>query len=210
MAAKKPTLITRGFVILLSIAVIGASAYALEHRRTTQLEEKQKVIDKIEADFKLAQKNLAESEKILARARAANAAYSAFLKDSPYPVVIIDSDGDVLLWNKAAEEDSGYTFEEMVAIDRSVQPIIPPEMREEHATKRILAFENEELLGKLQIVECDRLHKNGGRRRIVVSVMMFRSDSGEVFGLAQWVRKSRVDGEELPSQIRFLARPKPL
>lgn len=198
----------RWFGVFLCLAFVVAGSVSINIRQQQRLEAREAEYQTISAMYEEADRHRQEAKAHLIEAKALSEACLSFIKNSPLPTVFINGKGDVVFWNPAAERDTGYTFEEIKSLNQGVLPIVPPEMRDDHRKKREAAFANIGEYGKLKIVECDRLHKSGGRRRVVMTIVMFHGEDGDNYGMAQWVRKSRVDETRLPSAIQSHQSPR--
>ena len=88
-------------------------------------------------------------------------------------------EGVVVSWNKGAERLFGYTSQEMIG--QSITKIIPPELQHEEA--QILAkIRKGERLERYQAI---RIHKDGHRLNISLTVSPVRDASGTVVGAAK-------------------------
>src|SRR5579871_3518247 len=112
----------------------------------------------------------------LARARALLA---AIVDSSEDGIVSKTLEGIVTSWNAGAERLFGFTAEEMIG--QPITRIIPKELHPEE--ERILAHLR---AGKrLERFETERLHKDGRRLRISLTVSPIRDQSGKVIGAAK-------------------------
>ncbi len=105
--------------------------------------------------------------------------FLAALIDSSEDAIITKTlDGVITTWNGGAERIYGYTAEE--AIGRPITLITSPERKPEIADllRRIARGE------RVHHFETDRIHKNGRRLRISLSVSPIRNAGGQVIGAA--------------------------
>ena len=109
--------------------------------------------------------------------------FSAVVEASPEPIVALDVEGNVTLWNAAAEEAFGWDESEVLG---GPLPLVPPEKRDEHReiVDRVLAGES------IEGIEVDRQTAVGEPIRVSVSIAPL-TDDGEVTGLMSVV--TRVD-----------------
>ncbi len=114
---------------------------------------------------------------------------AAIINSSDDAIIAKRLDETITDWNPAAERLYGYTAAEVLG--HSIDVIIPPERREE----------NRELTGRVsdgQSVarfETVRVHKDGSRRDISLSVSPIRDQDGEVIGAA-------IIGHDISAQKR--------
>ncbi len=102
------------------------------------------------------------------------------LSSSPLPVVAVDTDGHVTLWNPAAERTFGWKEEELLG---EPLPWVPPELRSEyqHRLAHVLAGEYESDL------ETRRLRADGTMADVSISSARFVNEAGEPEGVVALV-----------------------
>ncbi len=107
---------------------------------------------------------------------------AAIVESSDDAIVSKDLDGMVTSWNKSAEGMFGYTAEEIVG--RPITLIIPPELQDEEPQilARIRAGE------RIEHFETERLHKNGERIPISLTVWPVKDEHGTIVGAAKIAR----------------------
>ncbi|MGB9121036.1 MAG: PAS domain S-box protein [Candidatus Angelobacter sp.] len=107
---------------------------------------------------------------------------AAIIESSEDAIASKDLNGIITSWNKSAERLFGYTAEEMIG--QPVTLIIPPELHDDEP--RILAkIRAGERIEHFQTV---RVHKNGQRIDVSLTVSPIRDDQGKVVGAAKIVR----------------------
>ncbi len=137
-----------------------SAIYAVARDVTDQL-------DSVEARF-------AAEEKLLQLAQIVDSAGDAIISKDP--------NGIVLTWNAGAEKIFGYSHHEMVG--ESLTKLIPPDLQDEE--QRILEALKE---GKrLDHFETVRLHKDGRRVDISVTISPINDSRGEVIGASKIAR----------------------
>jgi len=97
--------------------------------------------------------------------------------------VSLDPDGRITSWNNGAEKIFGYTAAEM--LDRPYQTLVPPERMDEFCGVIRKTVERE---GQLQGFETVRLHKDGRRIPVSISVSMVHREEGQDPGISVVVR----------------------
>ncbi len=107
---------------------------------------------------------------------------AAIVESSDDAIVSKDLNGIVTSWNNAAERIFGWTEEEIVG--RSILTIIPPELHGEEPIilAKIAAGE------RIEHFETVRMHKNGDRLAISLTVSPMRDRSGKIVGGAKIAR----------------------
>ncbi len=127
---------------------------------------------------------------------------AAIVNSSEDAIITKTLDGVITSWNPGAERIYGYTAEE--AIGRSISFIAPPERKGEIADflRRIARGE------RVEHFETDRVHKDGRRLRISLTVSPICDDAARVIGASAIARditeRKRAD-DLLKRQARELA-----
>jgi PAS domain S-box-containing protein len=107
---------------------------------------------------------------------------AAIIESSEDAIASKDLNGIITSWNKSAERLFGYTAEEIIG--QPVTLIIPPELHDDEPR----------ILGKIRLGEriehfqTVRVHKNGQRIDVSLTVSPIRDDQGKVVGAAKIVR----------------------
>ncbi len=124
------------------------------------MEKAEKTIIRLQRELEGAQEKIARLEAAAeSRGRAEDASLRAsdmlrtLLEASPVAIMHLDSQGRVLLWNKAAEQAFGWTEQEVLGL---VNPIVPEEQKKEFEELRQLAMD-----GKITGLEIRRRKKDG-------------------------------------------------
>jgi len=107
---------------------------------------------------------------------------AAIVESSDDAIVSKDLNGIVTTWNKSAEHMFGYTQEEIVG--KPITLIIPPELQDEEPqiVARIRAGE------RIEHFETARLHKNGERIPISLTISPIKDGHGAIVGAAKIAR----------------------
>jgi PAS domain S-box-containing protein len=109
----------------------------------------------------------------------ARAHLAAIVDSSEDGIISKTLDGIVLSWNKGAERLFGYTSQEMVG--QPITTVIPPEFQHEEA--EILAkIRRGERIERYQAI---RIHKEGHRLNISLTISPVRDASGKIVGAAK-------------------------
>lgn len=95
---------------------------------------------------------------------------------SPTGITVLDREGNVRAWNRAAERIFGWQKEEVLG---RPLPIVPPNRREEHLTLLGLALEGETLAG----IEVVRRKKDGSLVDISLWTAPLRDEGGGIDGV---------------------------
>ena len=153
---------------------IGVLAQAFS-RMATEMDKKTSSLQREVDEHQRAQskiRELAERERL----------FVAAVESSNDAIVTKDLNAVITGWNPAAERLFGYTGQE--AIGKSIDIIVPSELR----------GEVREILGKIKEGEkvdhheTVRIHRNGGRIDVSLSVSPIRSQLGAIIGAAKVVR----------------------
>ncbi len=102
------------------------------------------------------------------------AAAFSHLEDS---AVVFSAEGEIVLWNRGAEELYGYTSEEALAKDISF--LSPPEVSGDTISLFARALSGSPIAPR----QVDRIRKDGTRVRISLRVSPLENDAGEIFGV---------------------------
>ena len=116
------------------------------------------------------------------RAEDARSQMAAIVESSDDAIISKDLNGIITSWNKSAERIFGYTSEEIVG--RSVLLLIPPELQDDEPMilSKIRAGE------RIEHFQTVRLHKDGHRLDISLTVSPVRDEHGQVVGAAKIAR----------------------
>ena len=122
----------------------------------------------------------------------------------PDAVVCADAEGVIRRWNRGAARIFG--FAEAEALGRSLDIIIPENLRERHwqgyrATMRT----GQTRYGDGQILAVPAIRKDGARISVEFTIVPFTDDSGQMAGIAAIMRDTTARFEELQALRRQLA-----
>lgn len=124
---------------------------------------------------------------------------AAIVDSSDDPIISKDLTGRIISWNPAAERMFGYKPEEIVG--SSVLRLIPPELHKEE----------EEILARLaqgeqiEHFETTRVHKNGTRIPLSITISPVRDASGRVVGASKIIRDVTKRQQNEESRFRLAA-----
>ncbi|MFB6153359.1 MAG: histidine kinase N-terminal 7TM domain-containing protein [Halodesulfurarchaeum sp.] len=104
----------------------------------------------------------------------------SFIEASPVAIMAVDPDGDVTLWNSAAEEIFGWT--EADVLDE-FNPVIPEEKRDEHDDLRERAFSGE----SFSQLELRRRRKDGTPIDVTLSTAPLYDADGELIEMVAFL-----------------------
>jgi PAS domain S-box-containing protein len=116
---------------------------------------------------------------------------AAIVESSDDAIASKDLNGTVTTWNHSAEKLFGYKAEEIIG--KSIKLIIPPELHpdENMILDKIRRGE------KIEHFETVRVHKNGQRIDVSLTISPMKDDHGKVIGAAKIVRditeKKKID-----------------
>src|SRR5215472_8107863 len=122
----------------------------------------------------------------------------------PDAIIYADADGVIRRWNHGATRIFG--FAEAEALGRSLDIIIPENLRERHwqgyrATMRT----GQTRYGDGQILSVPAIRKDGTRSSVEFTIVPFTDDSGRMAGIAAIMRDTTARFEELRALRRQLA-----
>ncbi len=123
---------------------------------------------------------------------------SAIVESSQDAIIGNDLDGIVYSWNRAAESLYGYASQEIIG--RSLSILIPPD----HPDDLAVTMERISRGERIEHFETVRLHKNGSRIDVSLSVSPITNEEGRVVGASKIARDiSRFKRQEVA--LRFVA-----
>ena len=129
-----------------------------------------------------------------------NDLYRRTIADAPIAIVAIDLRGQVQVWNPAAEAMFGWSGEEVLG---HVVPIIPDDRMREY-WDLIDQVRSGRTLSNLRRV---RLHRDGSRRRVLMSAAPLRNLAGEITGSLAFIQdvteQVQVRSDLAASEQRF-------
>jgi PAS domain S-box-containing protein len=119
-------------------------------------------------------------------------------------VIYADAEGMIRVWNRGATRIFG--FAEAEALGRSLDLIIPENLRERHwqgyrATMRT----GQSRYGEGQILSVPAVRKNGTRVSVEFTIVPFTDNAGRMIGIAAIMRDATARFEELRALRRQLA-----
>lgn len=106
----------------------------------------------------------------------------AIVESSDDAIISKDLHGVVTSWNPAAERMFGFTATEMIG--RPITTIIPPEMRDDE-TRILQTISRGE---RIEHFETVRVHKNGDRVEVSLTVSPVKDEAGRIVGAAKIAR----------------------
>ena len=117
-----------------------------------------------------------ERKRVEEKLRETNQTLRTVIQASPMPIMALDPDGNVKMWNLAAERTFGWTEEE---VRGRPLPIVAAEKQEEFRALRQIVLQGQELTG----VEVRRQKKDGSPIDVSLSVAPLRDTRGRVVGV---------------------------
>jgi PAS domain S-box-containing protein len=107
---------------------------------------------------------------------------AAIVESSDDAIASKDLNGIITSWNRSAEKLFGYKAEEIVG--KSITTIIPPELHHDE----IMILSKIRRGEKIDHFETIRLHKNGERIEVSLTISPIKDDNGNVVGAAKIIR----------------------
>ena len=101
-------------------------------------------------------------------------------------LVISDTEGTIVFWNRAAERTFGWTAEE--AVGQSLDLIIPERQRARHWEGYRTVMATGETRYGSELLKVPSLHADGARHSIAFTVSLLKDSGGAVIGIAAIVR----------------------
>jgi len=120
-----------------------------------------------------------------------NSHLAAIVESSEDAIASKDLNGTITSWNKSAERLFGYTAQEIIG--QPVTLIIPPELHDDEPRilSKIRAGE------RIEHFETVRMHNDGGRINVSLTVSPIKDEKGRIVGAAKIVRditeKKKID-----------------
>ncbi|MDD5361424.1 MAG: PAS domain S-box protein [Ignavibacteria bacterium] len=102
--------------------------------------------------------------------------FETIIRTSPQAIIVVDTEGAVILWNNSAEQIFGWNAEEVIG---KTNPIIPEDMLEEVYDVKVRVLKGMTVKG----IETQRLNKNGNRIDVSFSATPYRDGQGEIAGI---------------------------
>jgi PAS domain S-box-containing protein len=128
--------------------------------------------------------NLTEIRRLEDELAKKNRFMANILRDSADAIITMDPDGIVTSWNRGAESIFGYLASEMIG--RSVEILIPPELREarelEWISRRFMAQ------GAVRSHATERITKDGRRIEVIFTRTAIYDDSGRLVGSSSLIK----------------------
>jgi PAS domain S-box-containing protein len=119
-------------------------------------------------------------------------------------IVYADAEGVIRVWNRGATRVFG--FAEAEAIGRSLDIIIPENLRERHwQGYRDTMRTGQSRYGDGQILSVPAVRKDGTRVSVEFTIVPFSDDAGRMIGIAAIMRDATARFEELRALRRQLA-----
>ncbi|WGI18014.1 MEDS domain-containing protein [Methanonatronarchaeum sp. AMET-Sl] len=122
------------------------------------------------------------------------------IQDANVWINVLDTDGNVKVWNKAAERISGYSKEEVIGHDKIWRWLYPDEQYRQEITQKVgQIFQGEELENYETTIQC----KNGGKKTISWTSHPLEDNEGEIIGSIA-IGKDITEQKEAKERKKFL------
>lgn len=122
----------------------------------------------------------------------------------PDAIVYADADGSIRMWNAGASRMFGFTEQE--ALGRSLDIIIPVNLRDRHwHGYRETMLTGQTRYGDGQILAVPAVRKDGSRLSVEFTIVPFTGDDGKMCGIAAVMRDSTARFEEVRALRKALA-----
>ena len=126
------------------------------------------------------------------------------VSDTADTIIYADAEGVIRVWNRGATRVFG--FAESEAVGRSLDIIIPENLRERHwQGYRTTMRTGQSRYGDGQILSVPAVRKDGARISVEFTIVPFTNDAGEMIGIAAIMRDATARFEELRALRRQLA-----
>jgi PAS domain S-box-containing protein len=136
------------------------------------------------------------------RTTRSNIDLESFVQASGDAIIVAGADGEIMLWNPAAERIFGFTEEE--AIGRPLDLIIPERYRQRHwhGYKQVMA--SGQTRYGTEVLRVPALHKDGRSLSIAFTVALLYSTEGQIHAVAAIVRDETTRWNEERAMRRRL------
>jgi PAS domain S-box-containing protein len=113
--------------------------------------------------------------------------YRQIVEGSPDAVILGDAEGNIRLWNTAAEAVFGFTASE--AIGKPLDLIIPERLRGRHGDgyRRVMTTGTSRY-GPGDLLAVPAIRKDGGTISVEFTIQMLKDDAGRITGLVAIIR----------------------
>jgi len=118
---------------------------------------------------------------------------------APDAIIFADADGIVRLWNSGAETIFGYSASEAIGHDLDI--IIPEKLRERHRQGYRKVMETGVSRYMKELLAVPALRKDGARISIEFSIVILKSDTGEIVGSAALIRDVTAKWEKEKARV---------
>jgi len=118
---------------------------------------------------------------------------------APDAIIFADADGIVRLWNSGAETIFGYSASEAIGQDLDI--IIPEKLRERHRQGYRKVMETGVSRYMKELLAVPALRKDGARISIEFSIVILKSDTGEIVGSAALIRDVTAKWEKEKARV---------
>ena len=160
------------------------------------LEEEGQLLEIIARDLE----NIIEKKKAREEIEDLSKFRKSIIEDANIWLNVLDDDNNVLVWNKAAEEISGYSKEEVLNNDDIWEKLYPDQRYREKIFEKVSTIlKDEELKGYETLIRC----KDGSEKVISWNQHPLKDDDGDIIGsIATGI--DRTEEKEMKKREKFL------
>ena len=141
-------------------------------------------------------RNVTEQVERERELEATNQRLESLIETAPIPIMEIDTDGTVVLWNEEAERVFGWSREEVIG---EFNPIVPDDRQAEFETHRERALNGDRIHGK----EIQRETEDGERLDLLLSVAPLTDTDGDVSSVLSTL-ENITEQKRLEARLRSL------
>lgn len=163
-----------GAIMSLGLTVLGFAAAGREVNRRQQAEANLKAANQ-ELEQRVNQRS-AELTREMAERERLGRSFETVVEYAPFPLIGLDRNANIFLWNRAAEENFGYSLEEVLG---KPYPLTPAGKEKEFR----VGFERALAGNVVRNHPIQRQHKNGKPVDLLTSSAALRDDKGEIYAV---------------------------
>jgi PAS domain S-box-containing protein len=128
--------------------------------------------------------------------------FEALAREAGDAIVVADSAGLIVFWNRAAERIFGHS--EAEALHESLDLIIPPRLRERHWDGFRKVMETGVTRYGADLLRVPAVHKDGRKLSIAFTVLLLTAAPGKPYAIAAFIRDETARWEKEQAMAKRL------